>query len=592
MQAARAMNKQKVVRLGAYDITGFIAQGGMGSVFEARHRITGEQRALKVIRPDLARDRAFVERFMREVKLAASIRHPNLVEVFEPGMEGDAVFLPMELLRGETLASLLGRAGALMPVDVATLMISICRGVYAIHRRGILHRDLKPLNIFLALLEAHAITPKVLDFGTAREVQDTEHTAAGIVVGSPYYMAPEQAAGVKDLDAGADQYALAAIAYHALTGRRVHEADNHAQVLSKLLRQQPYPDVRELNREVPEGMAAAIRRGLSHDRAERFPNVAAFGMALAAPLAAFLGNPSAVRALSGRELDLMVTVPQSVDGRLPAMTAEQAQEASDILADLDSSCIISIRPSESQSEPLREQDGTQILESLDESCVVEVDGVAKAPRGGGTEILDDVEEVDAVPLTARRSGASTVMTARRADDDSIVLPRKSVAVVAVVGLAVAALLGVAAAVWLFVRAGSETTPPPEAARPGDDEPAAAPDAPAPVEPPTPPAAPPVAATPTPPIAAPAPAATAPAVPAPAVPAPAAPAPAAPAPAQTARRDREPPRATERRRDPAPAPEVRAVAPPEPRPPVQTPPAPAPALDVDAPCVPRAGIPCM
>lgn len=609
MVALATARGEKNVRLGAYDVTGFIAQGGMGSVFEARHRVTGARRALKVIRPDLARDHKFVERFIREVKLAASIRHPNLVEVYEPGMDGESVFLPMELLRGETLGALLARSGPLSPADVATLMLSVCRGVAAIHQRRILHRDLKPLNILLALVDGNTITPKVLDFGTARELEDTEHTSAGVVVGSPYYMAPEQAAGQKDLDSGVDQYALAAIGYHCLTGRRVHEGENHGQVLSRLLRNEPYPDVRDINHEVPDAMATAIRRGLAYRRSDRFPHVAAFGMALAAPLAEFLGNASAVRALTGRELDLMVTVPQELGGGAPAMSSEQAAEASDILERLDSSCVISVRPTASMSEPLAGQDGTLFLSSLDDSCVEELDGgsIEHVPDGGGTVVLEGEQTGESQPLGSRQPDPAT-LAPRGAEEGSIVVSRRSLtAVVAVVvGAGLMATLAVAAAIVLVgwgeerapernVEPGSlrlsapEPAGPRELAPPGpaDVAPSAPATADAPrgsVARPAPPAAPETTDVRT---AAPGPGAITPAAEEPATVAPARSRRSVTAPDGARANRRGERHARERRAAARTAPAPARTAPDPPRPPPRMP-----TPDVGDPCTPTAGIPCM
>lgn len=264
--------------LGPYELVKEIAKGGMGSVYEARHRVTGKPRAVKVIRAELSSDREFVERFLREVRIAASLEHPNLVRVHEPGIDGSAVFLPMELLVGETLWHRL-RRGPVRLEEIPDLLRPVCDALQALHERGIIHRDLKPLNIFLAEQDG-AVVPKVLDLGAARDVSDDPHTRTGLVVGSPHYMAPEQAAGKRDLDGRVDQYALGVIGYQMLTGRRPYEADDGGNVISKLLRAEPFPKPTELEPEVSPALEAVILRAMAYEREDRFDRITEFAVAL------------------------------------------------------------------------------------------------------------------------------------------------------------------------------------------------------------------------------------------------------------------------------------------------------------------------
>src|SRR5258706_3929106 len=144
----------------------------MGSVYEAHNRITGEPRAVKIMLPALAAQAECVNRFLREIRLMISVAHPNLVRVYEPGMEGSLVFLPMELLQGETLGARLKREGRMPSAEAVRLILTVGLAVSMLHERGILHRDLKPSNIFLALTPDGVMVPKVLDLGAARTVVD------------------------------------------------------------------------------------------------------------------------------------------------------------------------------------------------------------------------------------------------------------------------------------------------------------------------------------------------------------------------------------------------------------------------------------
>jgi serine/threonine protein kinase len=268
--------------LGAYEIISFIASGGMGSVYKARNRILGDYRAIKVILPSLSANQEFVGRFVREAQLASRIQHPNVVKMLEPAMDGTTMFLPMELLEGESLSDLLKRDAPLHPALAIELVVAIGAGVHALHTASIIHRDLKPANVFLHR-EHGTIVPKVLDFGAAREVQhDGEQTSTGQVIGSAHYMPLEQASGRKDIDHRVDQYAVAVMMYLMLTRRRPYENDTMGVALAKIIQGLPYPNVRELSPWVPEAVATVLHRALARERDQRFETTQAFCDALAA----------------------------------------------------------------------------------------------------------------------------------------------------------------------------------------------------------------------------------------------------------------------------------------------------------------------
>jgi serine/threonine-protein kinase len=222
----------------------------------------------------------------------------------------------MELLEGETLAARL-RHEPLMSIPAAVAVVySTGAAIAALHAKGIVHRDVKPSNIVLVRRDGHTF-PKLLDLGAGKEVGAIEDvTAAGMIIGSPHYMAPEQASGRKDLDARVDQYALAVVAYQALTGSRPFENDDTGHVLAKVLAGVSCRPPRELRPEVPAELEAVILKAMSRAREDRYPSVEGFVMELRRTL----DDARAVAAslLSTRELVAPLTVTPGAGGRIEA----------------------------------------------------------------------------------------------------------------------------------------------------------------------------------------------------------------------------------------------------------------------------------
>jgi len=277
--------------IGSYVIDALLAEGGMGAVYRARNRVTGQLRAIKVIKPDLAQRPDFVERFVREATIASQVRHQYLVQTLEPGIDGNTIYLPMELLEGETLHARLRRDKRLSPQETASILGPVAEGMQALHDKRLVHRDLKPMNIFLTRGPAGDLIPKVLDFGTARQEQDDEHTVTGMVVGSPFYMAPEQAEGRRDIDARVDQYALGVMAYQMVTGQRPYESDDTRSALAKLLRGDPYELPRQLFSGMPDVFEQVIVRMLAREREQRFRTIVDAGHALSVAASAPMPPP-------------------------------------------------------------------------------------------------------------------------------------------------------------------------------------------------------------------------------------------------------------------------------------------------------------
>jgi serine/threonine-protein kinase len=229
---------------GRYRLVKHLASGGMGSIFSAEHVYMRKELALKVLRPDLSTLPDIAERFRREAQIAASLEHDNIVRVTDFGRSPEGwLFLAMELLEGESLFERLRRSGPLMPEETIRILVQVCHGLDAAHARGVVHRDLKPENIFLVARPAGLV--KILDFGIAKltDPQIASDTQAGMVVGTPEYLSPEQALGGA-VDARADVYAVGLIAWRMLAGYHPFKADD-ARGLLMMQATRPVPPLSE-----------------------------------------------------------------------------------------------------------------------------------------------------------------------------------------------------------------------------------------------------------------------------------------------------------------------------------------------------------
>ncbi|MFO0558457.1 MAG: protein kinase [Polyangiales bacterium] len=283
--------------LGAYEIISFIAAGGMGSVYRARNRILGDLRAVKVILPSLSSNPEFVQRFVREAQLAARISHPNVVKMLEPAMDGQTMFLPMELLEGESLQDLAKRETPLHPTVAIDLIIPVCAGLQAIHDAGIIHRDVKPANVFLAKDPQGNVVPKLIDLGAARDIDAGEQTSTGAVIGSAHYMPIEQAAGRKDIDLRVDVYALGVMLYLLLTRKRPYENDETGVAMAKVLQGAAFAMPREISPWLPVELEQVVLQTLARDREQRPPSAMAVAELLTAirPLCEGVKMPQQIR---------------------------------------------------------------------------------------------------------------------------------------------------------------------------------------------------------------------------------------------------------------------------------------------------------
>ena len=260
---------------GRYHVRGVIAEGGMGVVYDAVHIDLGRRVALKALARKFAEDIVAVTRFRNEARAASALGHPNIVEVSDMGVLPDgAPYLVMERLEGETLGQRLRRDGKISPSDAAQIVAQILSALTATHARDILHRDLKPENVFLSHRPGLPPIVKLLDFGISKQLttsEDPSHqlTRAGFVMGTPGYMAPEQARGERDLDGRVDLYAVGVLAYEMLSGRVAYQAKNPAALVGEM-RNNPPPPLRTLRAAVSDEFELFIHTLMSLDRRQRY----------------------------------------------------------------------------------------------------------------------------------------------------------------------------------------------------------------------------------------------------------------------------------------------------------------------------------
>ncbi|HUR29224.1 MAG TPA: serine/threonine-protein kinase [Planctomycetota bacterium] len=260
-----------------YRIDRLLGRGGMGAVYLAHEFALDREVAIKVLPPELAGTSELRERFRREARTAARMSHPNIVPLYTFGEVSGLVYFVMGFVRGESLASRLARQGPFGPEEARTLLASLCDALEFAHRRGVVHRDIKPDNI---LMDAESNEPVLTDFGIAKvSVMDAQLTTAGQLIGTPHYMSPEQASGSADIGARSDLYSLGVVAYELLSGRRPFDSDNPIEALTQRLTSDPKP-LGSVTRGVPSDLALTIDRCLERDPAKRWPDAKSLREAL------------------------------------------------------------------------------------------------------------------------------------------------------------------------------------------------------------------------------------------------------------------------------------------------------------------------
>jgi eukaryotic-like serine/threonine-protein kinase len=263
----------------AYTIEGEVGRGGMGVVYRARDERLQRRVAIKVLPPELAFQKDIRERFTREAQTAARLSHPNIVPIHSVGEGAGLVYFVMGYVDGESVAARIRRRGKLPIEEARRIMKEAADALSAAHALSIIHRDIKPDNI---LLEGTRGRVMVTDFGIAKALSSTSGatlTGAGVAIGTPAFMSPEQAAGERDIDGRSDVYSLGIVSFQMLTGELPFSAPTVAGILMKQITE-PAPDIRTRRSDVPEDLALAVSRCLEKDPENRWPSADALRRSL------------------------------------------------------------------------------------------------------------------------------------------------------------------------------------------------------------------------------------------------------------------------------------------------------------------------
>jgi serine/threonine-protein kinase len=274
---------------GKYELIAPLGEGGMGIVWRALHVGLGREVAVKLIHHDVL-DANSIERFLREARNAAAVRHPNVLDVTDVGRtDRGEPYLVMELLDGESLGARLSR-GPMSVTEVVSIGAGILRGLAAVHTAGLLHRDLKPDNVFLAQIAGETVV-KLVDFGISKNVEDpaarAKLTQTGTIVGTPHYMSVEQLCGARDIDARSDLFSVGVILYEALARQLPHDGDSLTAVIAAKLEREP-DALAVLRPDIPSALCAVVDRALARKRERRFTTAGQMRDALLA-----VGSPAA-----------------------------------------------------------------------------------------------------------------------------------------------------------------------------------------------------------------------------------------------------------------------------------------------------------
>lgn len=314
---------------GRYKIESLLGQGGMSAVYKGTDPNLRRTIAIKLIHPHLAADPEFVRRFEEEAAAVAQLRHPNIIQVYDFNHDSDIYFMVLEFVPGQTLQERLKSihaAGRRLPLDeVVHIMTTVCEAVHYAHERSMIHRDLKPANV---MINASG-QPILMDFGVAKIIGGQQHTATGAIVGTPTYISPEQVRGDRP-DHRADIYSLGVMLFEMISGRVPFDSDTALSIMLKHLND-PVPDIRAINADVPEALAAAAQKALAKQPDDRFQSAHEMAAALrhaAASVPALpaektsLGAPSPVRpqpeptaTIATRTTPVPTPKPTSVDNR-------------------------------------------------------------------------------------------------------------------------------------------------------------------------------------------------------------------------------------------------------------------------------------
>ena len=323
-----------IVLQGTYRIIRPLAEGGCGEIYLAAHTRLPGRFAVKLLHRSLAHDHDALTRFRQEAEITSALRHPHIVQVFDFNVTDNGVpFLVMELLEGKLLSERIATVGAMDPEAAVNIVEQIALALHAAHSRGIVHRDLKPDNVMLLAAAGVDDFVKVLDFGISQASWRPRLTEGERIAGTPQYMSPEQAQGLREqIGHRSDQFSLAAIAYTLLTGQEPFRGENPIAVLFEVVHTEPRTPSEIVPALGPE-VDAVVRRGLAKESADRYPDVLAFAGALRA---AIQGTTPAPFADASSEPPPVRNTPSPVvdDTRFrpSPLRAQVAQSPIDVLA--------------------------------------------------------------------------------------------------------------------------------------------------------------------------------------------------------------------------------------------------------------------
>ncbi|MCC6901638.1 MAG: protein kinase [Polyangiaceae bacterium] len=316
-----------------YRIERLIGRGGMGAVYEATNIAIGKRVALKFLDRDAAKDADAVARFQREAEAAGVVESAHIVHIFDSGTSADGrPFLVMELLSGEDLRAYLRREGRMPVADAIHVIGQVLRALARAHVAGIVHRDLKPDNVFLCRRDDDAMFVKIVDFGiskiTRREITADTLTHKGMVLGTAFYMSPEQAQAHRDIDGRSDLFSVGAILFEMLAGRPPHQGTVYEAVLIDICTKDA-PEIRSLVPEVPEALAQVIARALRRERLARFQDANDFydALAVASPGLLRTGGLGAPRARLSSGADSAAGEPRVITAEGTAVRPSAPSDA-------------------------------------------------------------------------------------------------------------------------------------------------------------------------------------------------------------------------------------------------------------------------
>ncbi len=306
--------------IGRYEVIERVGRGGMGVLYRGRDPVLEREVAIKVMAGDFSTDESARSRFFREARAAARLQHRNIVTIYEFADDNGNPYIAMEFLRGQSLSQRLQTGTPLTLVQKLDVVTQLLTGLHYAHEQGIIHRDVKPPNIWLN----DDGTVKLLDFGIAKIAASTM-TSAGSVLGSAFYMAPEQVAG-REVDGRADVFATGVVLYELLSQHRPFEAESPTAVMMKIINEDPQP-LTKFCPDLPPALIAAVMKALQKEPAHRFPHAGDFGAELKLlRLAAERGSDTLVT--ESPDLAQTIFIPPTMAGSSPSMPSPALQAAS------------------------------------------------------------------------------------------------------------------------------------------------------------------------------------------------------------------------------------------------------------------------